>query len=804
MEFPHILYYIIGAILVIQFLRYVLTAQSLLGLVLRKPEITIINRESCPQYIRDFYQSKEKELCELGFQYCFCIFQDDIFLKKNSKRYFFFFYNPDVKSFASVAASNVADKFIPYEVSFTTNFKNGKRLMTLNGIKHSVLGKIPNTTLVDAYAETTGQQFDFHRDELKKFSDWEIDEFDEKKIDPQKIINRESGFYEDYFTQLEKDGYVYKTDDDKFLIKTLHSIGLAHKFIIGWMKISVIRKQLIKRGEQTDVPVELEMENYENSKYTLNQKIKNTSGKLFFLILSIVLFGVAFGLLFSFEFVLVLIAVVFIHESGHLLAMRFFGYKNLRMLFVPLFGAVAMGTDKGVKPHKKIITYFAGPVPGLLIGLVLFIWYQTSGNPFLFSSIVFMAILMFLIINLFNLLPIMPFDGGQIFNTIIFSRFNTLQLIFNLISIAVIVGIGIVLNAPILFFIALLVLLGIQQYFIKKKLSENLKKKFISLEHVSETDFITESLMMLREKPYDKYPFQKKFQLIQMIENSFNAKKASLRTVFITLAVYLIVFVGPILYVIFSFYLPYKNVSIKDPCEIVRKIPKPTEVYVEKSRFERLNVFKPDEIHMVINRSCFKSEDEPIVTYPRGDFLARIWALYGEPDRIDNEFAYTFLDREKNIIFTAGLRYSMPSYRFREEKKEKVVAALYLFEKLLKKTDPVDCSFKYVSLYGTYEIGCMDGKPYYKQALVEEPKAVVFEPIQLKKAVRVDAFELDRMLYLYTSFIAIGRDKWRAAEASMVQSQIEVSGLPENFSKEEQLMLFPAVQKELKKKEALY
>jgi Zn-dependent protease len=52
--------------------------------------------------------------------------------------------------------------------------------------------------------------------------------------------------------------------------------------------------------------------------------------------------------------------VLLIHELGHFLAMKAFGYKNLNIIFTPPFGAVATGTKEIRPPLKKSSSYSLG------------------------------------------------------------------------------------------------------------------------------------------------------------------------------------------------------------------------------------------------------------------------------------------------------------------------------------------------------------------------------------------------------------------------------------------------------------
>jgi len=55
----------------------------------------------------------------------------------------------------------------------------------------------------------------------------------------------------------------------------------------------------------------------------------------------------------NWEFTAWLVPILFIHETGHWIAMRVFGYRNLRMFFIPLFGAAVMGRHWNVPGWKK-------------------------------------------------------------------------------------------------------------------------------------------------------------------------------------------------------------------------------------------------------------------------------------------------------------------------------------------------------------------------------------------------------------------------------------------------------------------
>jgi Zn-dependent protease len=152
-------------------------------------------------------------------------------------------------------------------------------------------------------------------------------------------------------------------------------------------------------------------------------------------IVSLALFiGVYYWIFKSWFAVLLLVTVIVIHEAGHFIAMKFFGYKAVNMTFVPFVGAYVSGQATLLSRKNKLIVLLAGPVPGVIIGCTLFYCHQLNANPLYFQ-----LAMPFLLLNLFNLLPIFPLDGGQFLQTLYFTGSRIIQLCFLLLSFATLV-----------------------------------------------------------------------------------------------------------------------------------------------------------------------------------------------------------------------------------------------------------------------------------------------------------------------------------------------------------------------------
>jgi len=605
---------------------------------------------------------------------------------------------------------------------------------------------IPDTILQDAYAESLEKQLAVHLAYLNNIDDREIRTFEDTPRDIEEMLAVENRLNHEYIDHLERKGIIFKAGENQYLIKTMPSIAFAHKQIQGLGKVNIMKRQMMENEKPAplDIPVGMEVENYENAISVLNQKARNTSGKIVFLLFTVFLFTLVFGLLFSFEFALLLLVVVFVHESGHLLAMSLLGYKDLKMLFIPLFGAVAMGTARNVSPHKKVITYFAGPVPGILLAFLILVIIRTANIPILYGSTVLMAVILLLLINYFNLVPVMPLDGGQILNTIFFSRFAFIQSLFLIISLISLGVIAVVLREPVLLIAVLIIPFAYRNHFIQRKLTSQLQQQLRNREFTGETALIEETFLLLKQAPYNQYPWQRKIQVVKYVEENVNAPKASVNTVFLTLLFYTLVFILPVGYFLghsWSWIFPFLPKST-DPCAMVQQVQVPDDTPVEPSRFERVRSLRGQGPALVFYRYCFLSRGAGYPNpqpAPASDFLSRLWALYGEPDLMENSFVYTLKDKKTNLLFTAYCHSFIPAYgayhgygKNTKEKRE-LLPSLIMFDKLLRNTAPVDCDLEInidFSKFGdnvideeeyradperykaTYKIGYQKGVPY--------------------------------------------------------------------------------------------
>jgi|GEM_PF-85119 len=167
-------------------------------------------------------------------------------------------------------------------------------------------------------------------------------------------------------------------------------------------------------------------------------------------IISAILFILAFFFIFrwEFEYILILTGVLLIHELGHLAAMKAFKYKDLSIFFIPLIGAAAIGEKENITQKQKVIISMAGPLPGIIIGSIIYA-HGISSESELYTRIGNL----FIYLNLFNLLPLMPLDGGRILKNLFLNKNEKLSIIFLWISIACLILIALKMEAFLLLII---------------------------------------------------------------------------------------------------------------------------------------------------------------------------------------------------------------------------------------------------------------------------------------------------------------------------------------------------------------
>jgi Zn-dependent protease len=116
----------------------------------------------------------------------------------------------------------------------------------------------------------------------------------------------------------------------------------------------------------------------------------------------------AYSLIWGWRFAVGFVLLLLVHEMGHVIQLRREGIKASAPMFIPFLGAVISAKSLGQNALAEARVGLAGPVLGsLAAGAVAAVAFATDSD--LLRALAFTGFLL----NLFNLLPVVPLDGGR-------------------------------------------------------------------------------------------------------------------------------------------------------------------------------------------------------------------------------------------------------------------------------------------------------------------------------------------------------------------------------------------------------
>lgn len=145
----------------------------------------------------------------------------------------------------------------------------------------------------------------------------------------------------------------------------------------------------------------------------------------------------AYSWLFSLPFAIGLLFCLVVHEYGHVRAMKYFGMKTKGIYLIPFVGGLALSENRVNTRWQEVVIAIMGPFFGLLLSIASLVVYWITGIEMFAGLAVYNALL-----NLFNLLPILPLDGGHIMKSITFSMHSIVGLVLCIIGAAIGVAIS--------------------------------------------------------------------------------------------------------------------------------------------------------------------------------------------------------------------------------------------------------------------------------------------------------------------------------------------------------------------------
>lgn len=158
-------------------------------------------------------------------------------------------------------------------------------------------------------------------------------------------------------------------------------------------------------------------------------------GKPFIMIFSMIVSMLAYSAIWTPAFAIGLVLILFVHEMGHVIAMNKEGFKTNAPVFIPFVGAMLF-SPKGMDRRQEAVIGIGGVVLGGIVSFALLgIYYYLYP-----SNYILQLAYIGLFLNLFQMIPLTPLDGGRVVQAV--------GKNFQFIGILFLLGITILIHQP--------------------------------------------------------------------------------------------------------------------------------------------------------------------------------------------------------------------------------------------------------------------------------------------------------------------------------------------------------------------
>lgn len=131
------------------------------------------------------------------------------------------------------------------------------------------------------------------------------------------------------------------------------------------------------------------------------------------LLISMSISAIAYSFMLGPWLAILFILLLLIHEMGHVAAMKLKGFDTPTPVFIPFLGAAVFAPKFGDRDTEAFIGY-GGPLLGTLASLAVFgLWFLVPKETDL-AHVILVGAYLGTYLNLFNLIPISPLDGGRV------------------------------------------------------------------------------------------------------------------------------------------------------------------------------------------------------------------------------------------------------------------------------------------------------------------------------------------------------------------------------------------------------
>jgi Zn-dependent protease len=523
-------------------LTILLTGVKMSRLRLKPMRTEPIDLARVPQATRAVLDIGRVWLVARGFRYLSSWKTRPMVVKATEWRFSDVYVGDDGVTFAIVTPREAPRPGDITSIEFQSVFADGVVMSTFNRYRHALVWESPNWKVSDDLVSDLSQALENHRRRVRDCGKTPLgDPAERDRISNARLTSFMDGMVDA--------GKAYRLPNGEMRMRFVHSLGVAARLIRGNTRAGKV--QIVPLAAPTAAAagtsggaeagsVAADMNSY-LSRRALDASASNT-GKWRFGALSAVAFVAVGALLWDPVFAVILLGVIAFHEGGHYIAMKAVGYRNLHVFFVPGLGGLATGEKEDASAAQKVLVYLAGPVPGIALataGLIAIPAEISMEYPWLHQLLT-----VTLYLNLINLLPVTPLDGGRVMEVLLFMRWPRLRVVFTAVSAAVLIAVGVLFGERGMLLIGVLVGLTLPSKWRFSQLARAIRRA--PAERMDERPAAQRVFTAMAAEPFTKWTYQHRCAAADELISQLRTPTPGIAMVGTGLVLYAACFVAPL------------------------------------------------------------------------------------------------------------------------------------------------------------------------------------------------------------------------------------------------------------------
>ncbi len=423
------------------------------GMVVRRPVHRVLPPEEVPAWLSTFAAPAVERLSALGFRPFGALASVAMDRQSDDETVDLVFHEPESGTYAFVYLPPTVPGARPLSVDFATWGADGRLRLTLAQSPGPTHRDVPGTAVVGLPELSLGRRFARHVFETAGMTT--------KTLEPVELaaeLTRRNGAA---LTTALAAGEVCTRPGGVFSHTLLGTARLVGRILQGLLR--PVGAGAAFHGaygpDRVGEPAPPEHQAVVHHELSCLAAGRRRPGRaLLVFVLSLALFVLSIAGRVDALVLPIVVGVLLLHELGHFAAMRAFGYRDTSVFFLPFLGAAAAGTKPEASVSERAVVFLAGPVPGLALGLW---WFHAPPEAAGAAGLIQTAALILVVVNLSNLLPVSPLDGGRLVERVFFAAAPGGAVLFQAASGLVFVVTGLGFDVGLLTAIGLVVAAGL-------------------------------------------------------------------------------------------------------------------------------------------------------------------------------------------------------------------------------------------------------------------------------------------------------------------------------------------------------